>query len=412
MRSTDILIVGAGPAGIAAAVCASECGRRVTVLDDNPAPGGQIWRGRSPLGRRWFERLDCCGATVLNATRVFDGDARNRCLHVETASESFELRYHRLILATGAREFFLPFPGWTLPNVIAAGGLQSLVKNGLPIKGKRILVAGSGPLLLAVAAYLRRHGAIVPLIVEQANWSRLFRFGFDLLRDPGKLSDAIGLRTSLAASSYVTGAWVQRAEGAGSHFRVRLSGRPQPVSCDYLAISYGLRPNTELAQYLGCRLQDGAVAVDEFQQTSLDRIYCAGEVCGIGGVDLALIEGQIAGYAVAGRRDPAVRMFAARARAQRFADNLNRTIAPRMELHDVPDVETIVCRCEDVRFGRLRDAGSWRAAKLHSRCGMGPCQGRICGPAVQFLFGWQPESIRAPILPARILSLIAEEKEG
>ena len=109
MRSTDVLIVGAGPAGIAAAaVRASECGKRVTILDDNPAAGGQIWRGRSPMGRRWFERLDSCGATILNGTRVFDGDARDQCLHVETASESFELRYHRLILATGAREWSGP----------------------------------------------------------------------------------------------------------------------------------------------------------------------------------------------------------------------------------------------------------------------------------------------------------------
>lgn len=401
----SVAVVGAGPAGIAAAVRASECGRDVLLLDDNPDCGGQIWRGRNSHGRQWFERLERSGAKTLTGARVFAGDARRRVLDVETESGAFEVRYEKLILATGARELFLPFPGWTLPDVTGAGGLQALVKSGLPIEGKRVVVAGSGPLLLAVAAYLRGRGAIVPAIVEQADGALVARFGAALAAHPMKLGQAIRLRASVAGSAYWTGAWVERADGMGrvSEVRIRFAdGRKRAVNvaCDYLAIGYGLRPNTELARHLG------ATGVDDLQRSSIERIYCAGEAAGIGGVDLALIEGQIAGYAAGGRPELARRLFAAREKARRFAGALNQTFAPRAELRELADAETIVCRCEDVRFRQLRTADGWLSAKLHSRCGMGPCQGRVCGPAVEFLFGWQAESIRPPVSAVRVGSLI------
>jgi NADPH-dependent 2,4-dienoyl-CoA reductase/sulfur reductase-like enzyme len=155
----------------------------------------------------------------------------------------------------------------------------------------------------------------------------------------------------------------------------------------------------------GCIVQDGRVWVNDYQETSQAAIYCAGESTGIGGVELALIEGQIAGYAAVGKFDSAQALFASRARLQRFADRLNRTFTPRAELKALPTDDTIVCRCEDVALGRIQQHRSWREAKLHTRCGMGPCQGRICGAALQFLLNWEVESIRPPVFPARVESL-------
>ncbi|MGH9711543.1 MAG: hypothetical protein ACRD37_13460, partial [Candidatus Acidiferrales bacterium] len=134
---------------------------------------------------------------------------------------------------------------------------------------------------------------------------------------------------------------------------------------------------------------------------------CAGEPTGIGGVELSIVEGQIAGLAAAGEREKAQEYFGERKSQRRFSVALERAFALRDELRSLSDAETIVCRCEDVKFGVLRGQSSWRAAKLQTRCGMGPCQGRICGPAVEFLFGWKAESARPPIFPVPVESLAA-----
>jgi hypothetical protein len=146
--------------------------------------------------------------------------------------------------------------------------------------------------------------------------------------------------------------------------------------------------------------------VDEFQQTTVAKVYSAGETTGIGGLELSLVEGEIAGLAVAGKHEAARELFPARAKQLKFADLLNHTFTLRDELKQLPAPQTIVCRCEDVTFDRLRAHNSWRAAKLQTRCGMGPCQGRVCGGAVEFLFGWRATSVRPPILPVKIDSLI------
>jgi D-hydroxyproline dehydrogenase subunit alpha len=380
-----IVIVGAGPAGMAAAVRARECGKRVTVLDDNPTAGGQIWRGGK--GSPWFQKFKESAAVLLTSRRVISGNAANRTLQIETATGAAELEYETLILATGARELFLPFPGWTLPNVMGVGGLQALVKSGLPVAGKRIVVAGSGPLLLAVAHYLRKHKAVVPVVAEQASWSALLRFSTKL--NPGKLIQAATLQTA----AYKPGTWVTGAEGATRLERVRLN-TGQSMACDYLAVAYGFVPNNELGTQLG----------------SSDGILQAGECTGIGGVELSVIEGEIAGYIAGGRPDLAQKLNSRHKSAQRFADALNQTFAPRPELRTLCQPDTIVCRCEDVPLERLQQARGWREAKLHFRCGMGPCQGRICGPAVHFLLNWQSESIRPPVFPARVGSLISNKE--
>jgi D-hydroxyproline dehydrogenase subunit alpha len=370
---------------MAAAVRARECDKRVTVLDDNPTAGGQIWRGGR--GSPWFAKFRDSAAVLLTGRRVISGNAANRTLQIETATGATELEYETLILTTGARELFLPFPGWTLPNVMGVGGLQALVKSGLPVAGKRIVVAGSGPLLLAVAHYLRKHNAIVPVVAEQAPWGALLRFSTKLT--PGKLIQAATLQTPV----YKPGTWVTGAKGATKLEQVQLNNG-RSIACDYLAVAYGFVPNNELAIHLG----------------PSDHVLQAGECTGIGGVELSVIEGEIAGYIAGGRADLAQKLQSAHKSAQHFADALNKTFAPRPELRTLCQPDTIVCRCEDVSLGRLQQAQGWREAKLHFRCGMGPCQGRICGPAAQFLFNWQAESVRPPVFPARVASLISNKE--
>jgi NADPH-dependent 2,4-dienoyl-CoA reductase/sulfur reductase-like enzyme len=386
----DIVIVGAGPAGLAAARAASECGASVRIIDDNPRPGGQIWRGERQPDERFL------------SARVIAAPAPGT-LTIERWERTEEIAYGKLILATGARERFLPFPSWTLPHVMGAGGLQALAKSGMPVAGKRVVVAGSGPLLLAVARYLRAHGARVPLIAEQADSHAVNRFAATLAGHPGKLAQAIALRARLLGTRYLTACWPTAAK-AGCVV-LRRHGRIWTEPCDYLACGFGLVPNLELPSLLGCRLGALGVAVGDYQETSAANIYCAGEATGIGGLDLSLVEGQIAGYAAAGQPAKARSLSGTRERHRRFAAALESAFALRDELKSLPQDDTLVCRCEDVSFGRIRRCSGWREAKLHTRCGMGPCQGRVCGGAVEFLLGWRAESVRPPVFPARVESL-------
>jgi len=151
--------------------------------------------------------------------------------------------------------------------------------------------------------------------------------------------------------------------------------RQTKVECDLLACGYGLRPNTELAQFIGCRISAGAVAVDEFQNTSVDGVLAAGEVTGIGGAELSLEEGSVAGYAAADEPDRARAHFAARARYQGFAAALERAFTLRQELKSAVTAETIVCRCEDVTAGRLDEFKSWKEAKLGRAAAWEPARG-------------------------------------
>jgi NADPH-dependent 2,4-dienoyl-CoA reductase/sulfur reductase-like enzyme len=407
----DVLTIGGGPAGLAASVRAAECGLRVGIVDDNLTLGGQIWRGDvedcTSEAAAWVERLSALEIEMLCGTRVFD--VAKNLVWAEGTDATYELGFTKLVLATGARERFLPFPGWTLPNVMGAGGLQALVKSGLPIAGKRVVVAGSGPLLLAVAAYLRKHGAGIPIICEQASWSRLAQFGFALLQQPQKIAQGLSLKGELAGVPLAANSWPIAAEGRDALEQVVISrnGRLEMVACDYLACGFHLVPNVELAALIGCRLRNGHVQTDEFQQTSVPDVYCAGEPTGIGGLELSRVEGEIAGFTAGGNRDAAGKLFATRRRLQKFAGALDRTFRIRPELRSLPLAQTIVCRCEDVTYARLRQQRSWRAAKLQTRCGMGPCQGRVCSPATQFLFGWISDSVRPPVFPTRFSTLAA-----
>jgi NADPH-dependent 2,4-dienoyl-CoA reductase/sulfur reductase-like enzyme len=428
MKHADVIVVGAGPAGIAAATTAARHGRSVLLLDDNSAAGGQIWRGgiepsqhtnkgENTRRERALKDLDSSCATLLSGYRIFDAPAPQTLQalrEIGNDTEVITLQYDRLILATGARERFLPFPGWTLPGVFGAGGLQALVKGGYPVHGKRIAVVGSGPLLLAVAAHLREYGAHITSVAEQAPISQLAPFAAGLWSHPSKILQGFGFRAALRKTPYRAGCWPVSAlpnEATGTLKSVRLTDgiKTWDEPCDLLACGFHLVPNTELPSLLGCNLRGDFVEVNEQQQTSVANIYCAGEPTGIAGLEAALIQGEIAGLTCAG--EPTGHLHSRNAAEQKFAARLETAFRLRPELRLLPTPETIVCRCEDVPYKNLADRTGWTDAKLQTRCGMGPCQGRICGPAAQTLFGWTPKSIRPPLFPVPVSALCFHDSQ-
>jgi NADPH-dependent 2,4-dienoyl-CoA reductase/sulfur reductase-like enzyme len=430
MIQTEVLVIGAGPAGIAAATAAAEKGREVILLDDNAMPGGQIWRGgveapgakagggEDATKHRAIARLERSGATILFSHRVFDAQASGtlQALHQYSAgSTAIQFSFKQLVVATGARERFLPFPGWTLPGVFGAGGLQALVKGGFSVKGKRVVVAGTGPLLLAVAAHLKAYGAHVIVVAEQASLSQLVPFGASLWSHPGKLWQGARYRASLVGTLYRTGCWPVAAHGNddGTALQsVTLSDgkRAWDEPCDLLACGFHLVPNTELASLLGCAMRNGFVEVDGEQRTSLPRVLCVGEPTGIAGLEAALVQGEIAGLACTNQPTGHLQKRAAAERV--FARRLERAFALRPELLKLAAADTIICRCEDVPLGKLIGHTGWTDAKLQTRCGMGPCQGRICGPAIEVVLGWKTTSVRQPLFPVPLDAFCPTEEES
>ncbi|MDD1016768.1 NAD(P)/FAD-dependent oxidoreductase [Pseudomonas rubra] len=408
----NLLIIGAGPAGLSAALAAAPRAKRIVLLDDNPLPGGQIWRDGPQAkvpgqARRLREQvLACANVHWHSSTRVIANPAPNTLL-LENAERGWQIDYDCVILCTGARELLLPFPGWTLPGVTGAGGLQALIKAGLPVRDQGIVIAGSGPLLLASAATAKSNGARVLRIAEQASPAAIASFAAQLPRWPHKLLQSISLfdRQYRSASHVLAALGRDRLEGV----RLKQNGKVVEIACDRLACGFGLIPNIQLAQALGCAVERQAVAVDSWQATSQPCVYAAGECTGFGGSERALVEGAIAGHAAVGNRQAAQRLWHRRARWQGFANALNTAFALDPALKSLADSDTLVCRCEDVPYAALTGHSDWRQAKLASRCGMGACQGRICGAATEHLFGWQPSAPRPPFSPARIDTLLCLE---
>ena len=411
----DVVVVGAGPAGLNAARAAAQAGARVAVFDDNPRVGGQVWRQgprhapQAPL-REVHEALERHpNVTVLSSVRVVAPLAPHALLLESAEQGGMCVSYGRLILATGARERLLPFAGWTLPGVTGAGGLQALIKGGTPVRGERVVIAGSGPLLLASLATARAAGAQVVAVVEQASASALARFAASLMATPSKLLQAGQLTRGFAGLRFLTGSVVREARGAGRVEQVTIlrGKREITLACDRIACGYGLVPNVTLAQALGCALDEhGAVRVDDMQRTSVEGVLAAGECTGIGGMELARVEGEIAGCVASGATPDLGALRAQRSRWQRFAQRAEETFAPGEAARALPPDDTLLCRCEDVTIGEVRIYREWRDAKLHTRCGMGACQGRICGTAASTYFGWQTAQPRPPFHPAQIGTLI------
>ncbi|MFE9609859.1 NAD(P)/FAD-dependent oxidoreductase [Streptomyces sp. NPDC006012] len=451
----DLAVIGAGCAGLAGAVAASERGLSVAVLDAAGQIGGQFYRHPAPaLGaarpqalhhdwsvfaglRRRFEAsgiVHLAGHHVWTVARAGEGEW---AVHAVTGADGtgerpVRVRARTVLLATGAYERHLPFPGWTRPGVVGAGGAQAMLKSGLVLPGRRVVVAGSGPLLLAVAASLSAAGARVPAVVEASGYTGYARRPGVLIANPHKLMEAVvhgaglvrrGVRVrTRSAATQVHG--TDRVE-AVTVSRVDRDWRPLPgtgrrIACDVLAVGHGLVPQVELATSLGCatrRTQDGtyALALDALQETSVRDLWAAGETGGIGGAELARAEGELAGIAVAARardrpglaRGGRVReLLRRRDRLRAFADTMAAVHAPGPGWTHWLDDATEVCRCEEVSAGAVRaaladhGARDARTVKLLTRAGMGWCQGRMCGPAVACLAaGAGAES--APASPER-----------
>ncbi|HEY3718469.1 MAG TPA: FAD/NAD(P)-binding oxidoreductase [Jatrophihabitantaceae bacterium] len=387
----DVAIVGGGPAGLAATT-AVHGDARVAILDAAPRLGGQYWRHRpgAEPAELWRAR---CAADHLPDRPVWFAEP-GFALHTPGGVVEAD----RVVLATGAHDRSLPFPGWTLPGVVTVGGAQALLKGHGVLVGRRIVVAGAGPFLLAVAAGLAQAGAEVVGVFEAGRLRGYARHPRAIT--PAKLAEGAHYAAVLARHRvpYRSGHVVVAAHGTDAVEAVTVArsggGRERRIEADALAISYGFTPQIELAIALGCgtRLDvDGSlvVTVDDDQRTSVPGVYAAGEITGIGGAVLAQLEGAIAGRVATGQSaDPRTKRH--RRAARRFATALHDVHRPPPSWPDRIEDDTLVCRCEEVSYGGVRQAvelggTDTRAVKLLSRAGMGWCQGRICGPAVACL---------------------------
>ncbi|MER7985267.1 NAD(P)/FAD-dependent oxidoreductase [Streptomyces noursei] len=464
-RQYDLAVIGAGAAGLAGAVTASELGLSVALLDASGQPGGQYYRHPSPalgatrpeaLHHDWpafaglLRRLAAgevtqfAGHHVWTVVRAADAEG-SWDVHAVTGADGdgnrpFRVRARAVLLATGAYERQLPFSGWTLPGVVSAGGAQAMLKSGLVLPGNgacpappksraggRVVVAGSGPLLLAVAASLAAAGARVPAVVEASGYLGYARRPGALLSDPHKLVEAavhgaalLRHRVRLRTRSAVTQVHGTDRVEAVTVSRLDRDWRPvrgsgRRIACEALAVGHGLVPQLELAIGLGCatrRTVDGTrtLALGALQETSVPGVWAAGETGGVGGARLARVEGELAGRAIASRlHGRAVAGGGRRVRELRRRRERMRAFAAAMAAVHAPgpgwprwlDDATEVCRCEEVTTARIRaavadyGARDTRTVKLLTRAGMGWCQGRMCGTAVACLAaqapGAQPE---------------------
>ena len=459
----DVAIVGAGPAGLNAALAATEFGAAVVVLDEYPEPGGQFLkqlpadfrvRDHEQLGRDYtkgdalFARVRKAGIRIINEALVW-GAFEPGALSVSCRGDQFTVKARAIVVATGAYERPAVFPGWDLPGVMTPGAAQTLVKNQRTLPGNRIVLAGSGPFLLPVASTLLGAGASIGALLEATHPSAWWRDGARGLAHVARMREAVGYAFMLAVSRVPVRfrRIVVRAEGNGRLERVVTAacdeaGRAIPGTrvsepCDVLCASYGFIPAVQVTRLLGCRhrydlLRGGWIPeYDDDMETSVPGVFVAGEVAGIGGAHAAMAEGEIAGLAAAVKTGCIVPLSryqkaeAVRTHHRSFAAIMNRVFAPKADLDDHITDETIVCRCEEVTAGEIRgSAHEWspnvNTVKGVTRCGMGLCQGRICGSVVEQLvarkLGREPGTVdtlrsRLPVRPV-VLGDIAKMEDG
>lgn len=432
-----VLIIGAGPAGLAAARSARARGASVVLIDSSDQLGGQFWRHLPESRPAENERMLHHGwekFQTLSAGLEADGECRilrsAQVFAIEPAAsaaggpgvvhvvagapdgagrERLQFSPDAIVFATGAHDRTLPFPGWDLPGVFTGGAAQALAKGERLAVGNNVVVAGAGPFLLPVAASLAATGSRVVGVCEANRVGALVRGWmprpWELIPAANKALELVGYASGQIRNRipYRLGKAVIAAHGTDRVTSVTvasvdeswspISGTEETIEVDAVCVSHGFTPRLELPVAAGCAVNDDHfVEVDDAQLTSIPDVYAAGEITGIGGVDLALAEGAIAGHVAAGGN-------ASELKAERRARATFRGFAQRIEAaHGIRDGwtgmltdDTIVCRCEEVSYGALcataeaTGSHALRTLKLSTRAGLGICQGRVCGRTLEQL---------------------------
>ncbi|MFO1397379.1 MAG: FAD-dependent oxidoreductase [Burkholderiales bacterium] len=439
----DVAVVGAGPAGAAAAIEAAELKLRVAIVDEQALAGGQVYRavpGIAPArpdaerteGDRVRAQLGAANVERLLAHRVAHVERRDDAWHVHTQGpdgpRTVEAR--TLVLATGAQERHLPFTGWDRPGVLGLAAATVLLKAQRVLPGRNVVVAGAGPLLLLVAKAILDGGGRVAAVIDAHPRTAWFASAAEILSRPDLATRGMGWYRALLAKGVPLhhGALLRAVDGDAPHLRatmvpVNRDGHPLPdapmttFACDAVCVGYGLMPATELTRLLGAAhafdpaLGGWHVVVDHDQRSTVPRLYVAGDAAGITGAAAAPWTGRVAAMAAAhdlGELDTAE--HAARAaparrealRAIRFGGVMTRiaNVGDGAVAAVPPDV--VVCPCEGVTRATLEAAIAAGAATpddlaATTRCGAGSCGGRVCGEAAARLIALRTGKPRAAI---------------
>lgn len=407
--ATDVTVIGGGPAGLSAATAAAASGARVLLVDAYAQAGGQYWmqaadgRAIGPQaeeGRKAIRRAETAHVQFLTGAEVFAAYPGPTVFATSPGGPA-RIDCKALVVATGAHDRTVAFPGWTLPGVMTAGGGQRLAKTQGMLPGKRIVLSGSGIFLYAVADTLIGKGAeIVAFIEARSSNAALLRH---LARFPERWREAEALfrRVRRGVGQHLTGQIVTEVRGkdrveAGRIAKLDGSSVHDIDGIDSVLTSFGFQPQIEVTSLLGCehRFDDALggwhVATEpRTGRTSLDGVFAAGEVTGVVGAKPAELSGALAGYAAARHVGLAVApeivtpLQRQLERARAFGYGLGRLFAPLPEIGRLARDDTILCRCEEVTLGEVRKAAAEGAsslygAKIWSRAGMGRCQGRMC----------------------------------